>query len=360
MTDHRLPDDPPLFFETHMFVCCNRRPDGHSRGSCAAKGSEALRDYMKARAKELGLKRRAGEHGRVPRPLRAGAVRGDLSRGGLVQREQPRGRGCGAGAACARRRARARADAAGQVAPSPGQVMTSGTGAAEGATIFAVASGAGRAAITVLRISGPRCARRAGRALPAPAAAARRGAANPARTATGEVLDRALVLWLPGPGSYTGEDSAELHLHGGRAVLASVTEALLEAGARPAEAGRVHPPRLPQRPARPAAGRGHRRPGGRRDRGAAAAGADADGGGAGRALPRLGGAADWPAGGAGGADRFPGRGPAARGGGRTGVAISRRCATRSPPISTIAGAASGCARGWCSPSPGRRTPASRP
>ena len=53
----RRPDDPPPYFEAHVFVCCNRRPDGHPRGSCAAKGSEALRDYMKARAKELGLAR---------------------------------------------------------------------------------------------------------------------------------------------------------------------------------------------------------------------------------------------------------------------------------------------------------------
>lgn len=47
--------DPAGYFRAHVFVCCNRRPDGHRRGSCAAKGSEALRDYMKARAKELGL-----------------------------------------------------------------------------------------------------------------------------------------------------------------------------------------------------------------------------------------------------------------------------------------------------------------
>lgn len=53
----RLPDDPKLFFEAHVFVCCNRRPEGHARGSCAAKGSERLRDYMKARAKELGIPR---------------------------------------------------------------------------------------------------------------------------------------------------------------------------------------------------------------------------------------------------------------------------------------------------------------
>lgn len=47
--------DPPLYYRAHVFVCCNRRPEGHRRGSCAAKGSEGLRDYMKARAKEFGL-----------------------------------------------------------------------------------------------------------------------------------------------------------------------------------------------------------------------------------------------------------------------------------------------------------------
>jgi len=47
--------DPPPYYRAHVFVCCNRRPEGHRRGSCAAKGSEGLRDYMKARAKELGL-----------------------------------------------------------------------------------------------------------------------------------------------------------------------------------------------------------------------------------------------------------------------------------------------------------------
>jgi (2Fe-2S) ferredoxin len=52
----RLPTDPPLYFTTHVFVCGNRRPDGHERGCCASKGSEKLRDYMKVRVKELGLK----------------------------------------------------------------------------------------------------------------------------------------------------------------------------------------------------------------------------------------------------------------------------------------------------------------
>jgi (2Fe-2S) ferredoxin len=43
------------YFAFHVFVCTNRRPDGHARGSCAARGSERLRDYMKARTKELGV-----------------------------------------------------------------------------------------------------------------------------------------------------------------------------------------------------------------------------------------------------------------------------------------------------------------
>lgn len=52
----QTPADPPLYYQAHVFVCCNRRPDGHARGSCAASGSEKLQAYMKARAKELGLR----------------------------------------------------------------------------------------------------------------------------------------------------------------------------------------------------------------------------------------------------------------------------------------------------------------
>jgi (2Fe-2S) ferredoxin len=44
-----------LYYQHHIFCCTNRRADGHERGSCAQKGSEALRNYMKSRAKELGL-----------------------------------------------------------------------------------------------------------------------------------------------------------------------------------------------------------------------------------------------------------------------------------------------------------------
>ncbi len=103
-------------------------------------------------------------------------------------------------------------------------------------TIFALASGAGRAAIAVLRICGPDsvpvltalCG-----ALPPP----RRAVVRALRDADGDVLDRAMVLWLPGPGSYTGEDSAELHLHAGRAVIDAVAATLGFHGLRPAEPG---------------------------------------------------------------------------------------------------------------------------
>jgi (2Fe-2S) ferredoxin len=53
----RLPDDPPLRYRAHIFICGNRRPEGHPKGCCAGKGSEDLRSYMKERVRELGLKR---------------------------------------------------------------------------------------------------------------------------------------------------------------------------------------------------------------------------------------------------------------------------------------------------------------
>jgi tRNA modification GTPase len=103
-------------------------------------------------------------------------------------------------------------------------------------TIFAIASGAGRAAIAVLRISGPSSAavlRSLSGRLPPP----RHASLRRLHDARGEVLDHALVLWLPAPASYTGEDSAELHLHGGRAVIEGVANALVALGVRPSEPG---------------------------------------------------------------------------------------------------------------------------
>lgn len=104
-------------------------------------------------------------------------------------------------------------------------------------TIFAKASGAGQAAVAVIRLSGPRSgevlARLAG-GLPRPRHASLRQLHSPD---TAELLDEALVLWFPAPRSYTGEDAAELHLHGSAAVLAGVAEALVALGCRPAEPG---------------------------------------------------------------------------------------------------------------------------
>lgn len=55
MSVREKPTDPAPYYEAHVFCCTNRRADGHPRGSCAEKGGEALRDYMKSKAKALGL-----------------------------------------------------------------------------------------------------------------------------------------------------------------------------------------------------------------------------------------------------------------------------------------------------------------
>jgi len=104
-------------------------------------------------------------------------------------------------------------------------------------TIFALSSGQGKAGVAVLRISGPQAQRclealtepgpTSGKktpAFPAPRVAALRRLYDPA---TRELLDQALVLWFPGPRSFTGEDTVELHVHGSRAVVQGVTQALL-------------------------------------------------------------------------------------------------------------------------------------
>lgn len=52
----RRDDDPGLYYASHVFLCTNVRPDGHPRGSCSAKDSVKLRDYMKGQASKLGLK----------------------------------------------------------------------------------------------------------------------------------------------------------------------------------------------------------------------------------------------------------------------------------------------------------------
>jgi tRNA modification GTPase len=104
-------------------------------------------------------------------------------------------------------------------------------------TIFALSSGRPPAAIAVVRVSGAR-AGAALEALTGKVPDPRKAALAQVRGPDGEVIDQALVLWFPAPQSETGEDVAELQLHGGRAVIAAVLSALSRVeGLRPAEAG---------------------------------------------------------------------------------------------------------------------------
>jgi tRNA modification GTPase len=105
-------------------------------------------------------------------------------------------------------------------------------------TIFALSSGRPPAAIAVIRISGARAGaalRALTGKLPSPRKAALARIRDPE---TSDLIDEALALWFPAPHSETGEDIAELQLHGGRAVIAAVLEALSRIeGLKPAEAG---------------------------------------------------------------------------------------------------------------------------
>jgi tRNA modification GTPase len=94
------------------------------------------------------------------------------------------------------------------------------------ATIFALSSARGRAGVAVVRVSGPGAG---------PAVRALTGGIPVARLAwlatlrdplNGEIIDRGLVLWFPAPGSFSGEDVAEFHIHGGQAVLGALLAAL--------------------------------------------------------------------------------------------------------------------------------------
>jgi tRNA modification GTPase len=106
-------------------------------------------------------------------------------------------------------------------------------------TIFALASGAGRAGVAVIRVSGPAAVAALAALTGKPAPPARRAVLVSLRApATGEILDEGLALRFPAPHSYTGEDVVEVHVHGGLGVVAAVLDALGRlAGLRPAEPG---------------------------------------------------------------------------------------------------------------------------
>ncbi|QTC90919.1 tRNA uridine-5-carboxymethylaminomethyl(34) synthesis GTPase MnmE [Brevundimonas goettingensis] len=102
-------------------------------------------------------------------------------------------------------------------------------------TIFALATPPGRGAIAILRLSGPET----DASLTGLGAGGLKPRLASLRTLThgDAVIDQALVLRFPGPNSYTGEDCAELHLHGGRGVVEAASSALIALGLRPAEPG---------------------------------------------------------------------------------------------------------------------------
>ncbi len=117
--------------------------------------------------------------------------------------------------------------------------MTPGTRLQDGSTIFAPATGRGGSAIAVIRLSGPDVwaaltsliDQRSVRLQPRHAHLVR-------LSSGGNTLDQALAIWFPGPASFTGEDMAELQVHGGPAVVSAVLQALSEQpGCRMAEAG---------------------------------------------------------------------------------------------------------------------------
>ena len=103
-------------------------------------------------------------------------------------------------------------------------------------TIFALSSAQGRAGVSVFRVSGPEAEHvvkiLTGRSCPAPRKAVLRLFSR-----NNIVIDTGLLLWFPGPKSFTGEDMAEFQVHGSPAVIEAMAGAFLSAGARQAEAG---------------------------------------------------------------------------------------------------------------------------
>lgn len=105
------------------------------------------------------------------------------------------------------------------------------------ATIYALSTAPGRAGVAIVRISGEYAGGILVSLTGRPTPPARRAVLRTLRDEKGIALDEALVLYFPGPASFTGEDSVELHIHGGPAVIEAVLEAVDEAGGMPAEPG---------------------------------------------------------------------------------------------------------------------------
>ncbi len=94
-------------------------------------------------------------------------------------------------------------------------------------TIFALSSGPGISGVAIIRISGKDASKAitllTGKPLPAPRFASLRKINN---TNTSELIDEGITIWFPGPESYTGEDMAEIHVHGGKATVLAIQNEL--------------------------------------------------------------------------------------------------------------------------------------
>jgi tRNA modification GTPase len=104
-------------------------------------------------------------------------------------------------------------------------------------TIFALASAPGRSGVAVIRLSGTRTGEILDAIAGEPRPKPRRAALRAFRAADGSVIDQGLALWFEGPASFTGEDCAEFHVHGGAAVIDAMADRFMALGVRPAEAG---------------------------------------------------------------------------------------------------------------------------
>ena len=94
-------------------------------------------------------------------------------------------------------------------------------------TIFALASAPGRAGVAVIRVSGPRTGDVLDAVAGLPRPKPRLAALRAFRTGEGAVIDQGLALWFEGPASFTGENCAEFHVHGGTAVIEAMAERFL-------------------------------------------------------------------------------------------------------------------------------------
>jgi len=104
-------------------------------------------------------------------------------------------------------------------------------------TIYALASGAGRAGVAVVRVSGSRAGSTLEALTGAPLPEPRRAVLALLRDSGGSPIDEGLVLFFASPNSYTGEDIAEFHVHGGRAIIEALFVEFGKRGLRPAESG---------------------------------------------------------------------------------------------------------------------------